>query len=79
MGIGTLSLTILPVAAMVSCSSTETPISIYKGELTPVEFDVSVLSFESKPEANVIYEYFNPNTCKALIDKFLNLTAVEIQ
>ncbi len=71
LGLGVVSLPILPLLVMTSCSSEPT----HKGELTPVSFDI----FDSIEKANVISTSLNHNIWENMMEKKSKLTVDELQ
>ncbi len=75
LGLGTVSLAILPVAAMVSCSATGP-----SRDLSPQKFVTNVTTKGSKAiEQNVIDPAFNSNAQEILINKINSLTKDMLQ
>ncbi len=71
LGLGVVSLPILPLLVMTSCSSEPT----HKCELTPVSFDI----FDSIEKANVISTSLNHNIWENMMEKKSKLTVDELQ
>jgi hypothetical protein len=81
LGLGTLSLAILPVAAMVSCSTEST--NKVEGNITPQKYEVLVEQSTEighlSPTANIITPPRNINALNMLMDKFKGMTVELLQ